>query len=182
MFPVAPHPAAALSPAALPDDASIYRQIVSSVRRVCPAWLAGLREDIAQAAMLRVIGARKKIESGGGLTPSYLWKVACTATVDELRRIRRERAVPIAVTPDAETAADSSDPLGDLRFADLGRVVHEGLVRLKPRRRLVVGLHLMGYTVAEMMRYTAWDERKVRNLLFRGLAELRAHLKARGLA
>ena len=54
-------------------------------------------------------------------------------------------------------------------------------IGFRPGRRLVVGYYLLGHSLIETERLTAWDGKKVRNLLYRGLAELRECLTAKGL-
>jgi len=68
---------------------------------VCPGWLADRRDDIVQAALIRVsnIAAR---EGNAPLGASYLWKAAYSATVDEIRRVRRLRETTLE---DAEPGA-----------------------------------------------------------------------------
>jgi RNA polymerase sigma-70 factor, ECF subfamily len=162
---------------------AMFRQLSRSIGRICPAWLADRRMDILQTAMLRTLEATRTGEPERGVPASYLWKAAYTATVDEIRRRRRERVEPLEGTalvwrePQA-----SSDPFRELSMHELGRAVDECLGQLGHRRHLVVGLHLMGHSVGEMKRITGWGEKKVRNLLCRGLADLRRHLAAKGIA
>ena len=51
--------------AALPEETVVQlrRQLLTSVRRSCPAWLANQAEDIVQATLIRLLDAHKK--SGG---------------------------------------------------------------------------------------------------------------------
>jgi DNA-directed RNA polymerase specialized sigma24 family protein len=53
---------------------------------------------------------------------------------------------------------------------------------LAPARRAVVRMHLMGYEHGEIERVLGWTEGKVRNLLSRGLADLRDAMARAGLA
>jgi RNA polymerase sigma-70 factor (ECF subfamily) len=162
---------------------AIFRQFSRSMGRICPAWLADRRMDILQTAMLRTLEATRTDESERTVPASYLWKAVYTATVDEIRRIRRERVEPLeeAALHWREPRANS-DPFRELSMHEVGRAVDECLGQLGQRRHLVVGLHLMGHSVGEMKRITGWGEKKVRNLLYRGLAELRRNLAAKGIA
>src|SRR4051794_18325309 len=64
-----------------------------AIRRACPRDLAGLSEDLVQAAVLRVLerehvdGQRKAI--------SYAWHAAFSVTIDELRKLRRRRTLTL---------------------------------------------------------------------------------------
>lgn len=170
------------APALGSDLAPLRAQLLHAVRRVCPPWLAAQREDIVQAALLRVLKTLEGRESIAPLPSSYLWKAAYSATVDEIRRARRRPEVPIDELPVAESAtAAAADPYGDQSLRELGAAIRECLARLGEARRVVVGFHLMGHKVGEMVNLLGWDEKRLRNLLSRGLVDLRSCLAARGL-
>jgi RNA polymerase sigma-70 factor (ECF subfamily) len=73
------------------------------VRRVCPPWLSAQADDIVQVAVLRVVEIARRGEGTGGFRSSYLWRVAYSVTVDEIRRLRRRREVGLE---DAAAATD----------------------------------------------------------------------------
>jgi len=112
---------------------------------------------------------------------SYLWKTAYSATIDEIRRVRRKREVSMDATLDAGAEPrTTTDPLRSAEGKEMGRAIAGCLERIHERRRVVVGLYLIGDTVNQMVTSLSWDEKKVRNLLFRGLTHLRHCLSARG--
>jgi DNA-directed RNA polymerase specialized sigma24 family protein len=55
------------------------------------------------------------------------------------------------------------------------------LAGMLPTRRVVVQLHLAGHDRAEIARLLGWSEDKVRNLTYRGLADLREALQHAGI-
>ena len=59
--------------------------------------------------------------------------------------------------------------------------MQEGLRRLQENRRRAVGLHLQGMTTDEIARMAGWTEPKARNLVYRGLADLRVELRGMGV-
>ena len=152
----------------------------AAVARVCPRRLAHLREDIVQAAILRVIESQRRSEQPGIRTASYLWKVAYTAMVDELRRVDRRREVPmedglLENPPDAAVSAhDASD-------RHLGIEIRDCIARLIEPRRVSVVLHLLGFQAEEAALSLGWGLKRLRNLTYRGLADLRRCLEAKGL-
>ena len=153
------------------------------MNRVCPAWLASQKDDIVQTALVRAFETSRKSEPRADPPPSYWWKVAYTATVDQMRRVRQERNISLEQAgEEGMLTATDSGPFQDLSHQDLGLAVQGCLPRLNPRRRLVVGLYLMGHTLPEMMRLTGWDNRKTRNLLCRGLDDLRRQLGKQGFS
>jgi len=157
-------------------------QIRRAVSRACPSWMADRRDDIAQAAMRRVLELLRRNEDRTGYPASYLWKAAYSATIDEIRRLRREQSRTVEVEDTAELS-DQRQP-GPERIAagreigDLIRACLRGL--LKPRRMAVV-LYLQGESLAEAGRLLGWNLKRVNNLVYRGLADLRECLRAKGV-
>ena len=72
-------------------------------------------------------------------------------------------------------------PDADVAAASLGHIVRVGVESLGLARRTVVKLHLEGYRRDEVEALLGWSEAKTRNLLYRGLSDLRAYLKVRGI-
>ena len=62
---------------------------------------------------------------------------------------------------------------------ELARCFELALAHLPRNRRLAVQLHLEGYSRDEIATLTGWTEPKVRNLIYRGLDELRGHLRTK---
>ena len=91
------------------DYDRIRQQLVCSINRVCPSWLASQREDIVQNAILRLLEIEKKGELNPSPPASYLWKVAYTATVDQIRRARRRPEEPL----EPRTLEAGTDAAGD---------------------------------------------------------------------
>lgn len=159
----------------------IRAQLARSVARVCPRSLAHLCEDIVQNAMLRVLEIQNRGELNPSPPASYLWKVAYSATVDEIRRVRRRREEALE-TMEPRDAGGAVDPSAAERARwELGRDVRACLAAMRERRRLIVGLHLLGHELSECARLSGWTFNQVRNLLYRGLADLRRCLVSKGV-
>jgi RNA polymerase sigma-70 factor (ECF subfamily) len=110
--------------------------------------------------------------------------VATTAALD---LVRRRRARP-ALSLDEEVAprdepADSVQP-ADVRLeaGELSEIVDRAIEEITQSRRLIVRLYLAGYERDEAATLLGWSEAKTRNLLYRGLTELRERLIARGVS
>jgi RNA polymerase sigma-70 factor (ECF subfamily) len=52
---------------------------------------------------------------------------------------------------------------------------------MKRERRLAVILHLQGHSVREAARLLDWAFKRTENLVYRGLADLRACLQSKGM-
>jgi RNA polymerase sigma-70 factor, ECF subfamily len=160
--------------------------IARAVRRQCPWWLSDHAQDIAQAALIKVMASAKNSEGERTLTSFYLYRVAHSAVVDEIRRRRRRREVGLEVVSD--TGEDSGalepterrDPERDASFRELGAAVRDCLGAMKRERRLAVMLHLQEHAVPEAARILGWSVKRTENLVYRGLANLRDCLRSKG--
>jgi len=153
-----------------------------AVRRICPTWLGNRSEDIVQSALIRVCGLREGKEKPPELAPSYLRRVAYSALVDEIRKLRWQRqevSLPEEETPLAET----HDPGPERKMAsrEIGLGILDCLRHLKKARRLAVTLYLQGHTVPEAAAILGWSRKAIENLVYRGLSNLRHCLTAKGL-
>lgn len=165
-----------------PDDAyaCLSADLMRAVTRICPAWLAAQRDDVVQVALLRVMDVRRR--SDAELKPAYLRRVAWSALVDEIRARRRRREVSLDddPVPDARPARGPS-PEEQVATLEIGQAIGECVTRLAHDRRLAVTLHLQGHSVPESAALLAWSPKRTENLVYRGLADLRACLDAKGL-
>ncbi len=157
-------------------------QLARSVGRVCPPWLADRRDDLVQAALMKVMAVLKKSEWNRELGPSYLSRVAYSALVDQIRRLRRRDEVPLTDEEGGEIQAPASDP--DPERVSMDRQVRNSirdcLGKQVRARRLAMALSLQGYSVPEAARQLEWTVKKVENLVYRGTADLRLCLGKKG--
>jgi RNA polymerase sigma-70 factor (ECF subfamily) len=171
------------------DVAALRGRLQRSVKRICPAWLAAHADDMIQTALMRVLSARgdsdsgvRKGEGNQGLASSYLERAAYSALVDEIRRQRRRREVPVDekldLLPEQRVAAD---PERIAAGREVGRALFDCLDRLVRPRRLAVTLYLQGHSVPDAAGLLAWTAKRTENLVFRGLADLRRCLTAKGM-
>ena len=173
-----------------PSTESRWTQLTAmmakAVRRQCPAWLSHAAQDIAQVALSKVMAAERRNEGDRPLTAFYLHRAAHSALVDEIRRRKRRPEVALEVATDEgdevrivePTALD--DPERQASFRELGGAVREYLLHAKRERRLAVTLYLQGHSVAETARLLRWDPKRTENLVYRGIADLRAWLLKKG--
>ncbi len=164
------------------DMERLRQQLGRAVERVCPRWLAGYREDLVQASLVKILERRRRGEEIERLPASYLWKVAYSATVDQIRRLRRREELPMEPVGRPSTGAGQAprDPDAERERRELGRSIRACLQRLSQRRRMVVGLALIGHRAVEIERLLGFGAKVVDNLLYRGLADLRRCLVQKG--
>src|SRR5262249_28815378 len=94
----------------------------------------------------------------------YLWRVAYTVVIDEIRRFRRQQRQAEQLPGD-----ERGTPGPEVRSELL-----ECLAVLQERRRTAVTLHLQGFRTGEVAAALGWTHKQAENLVDRGLADLRA--------
>lgn len=153
----------------------------AAVRSICPAWLAAQADDLVQEALVKLWRLGGTGEGESTVPSSYLWRVAHSVLVDEIRRRRRRREVPTQTEPEvAEREAEQPGPERSAVGAGMGRAIRDCLRSLVPPRRRAVTLHLLEHSVPEIARLLGWEEKRAENAVYRGLAGLRRCLAKKG--
>ncbi|HKQ79178.1 MAG TPA: RNA polymerase sigma factor [Blastocatellia bacterium] len=165
------------------------RFLSQTIIRLCPKDLGIEFNDIEQEARLRLWHALRH-ESEIRNPASYLYRIALTATIDAVRKIKakREEQLHLAEAEEEYEGAPlalSSDPRHspelEAERRQLASKVRKALARLPDNRRRAVGLYLEGFGSQEIADLLGWSEAKARNLLYRGLHDLRAQLCMEGV-
>jgi RNA polymerase sigma-70 factor, ECF subfamily len=151
------------------DVAGMRPILVRAVARHCPPALASQAEDLVQTALLRML-EHPKSEGSRTRGASYLWRVAFSVVIDEIRR--RKRSEKYQTDVQARAKAQASGP-------DVGAEIRDCLERLPEPRRVTVTLHLQGFRLSEVATTLRWDEKRVENLIYRGMADLRRCLQGK---
>jgi len=114
---------------------------------------------------------------------SYIYRAAVSASIDLIRSRRARRNDARSLDDDLDDDAPEARQRADaaLDEAELARMVHRALALLAEPRRAVVRMHLAGYERSEIAELLGWSEPKTRNLLYRGLADLRRILASWGI-
>ena len=142
-------------------------------------------DEVAQELRLRLWHLLRSGEIPRAIPASYVAKALKSAVVDRLRRRRAHRdggtLDDLALRAPDRLAAAADDPSRIADERQLEEHVEAALATLAPARRAVVRAWLAGYPQGEIADILGWTEAKVRNLLYRGLTDLRAALRARGV-
>jgi RNA polymerase sigma-70 factor, ECF subfamily len=155
--------------------------LTRAIDRVCPPWLAAQRDDIVQGALLRLLPVLERREGNDPLAASYLWKVGYTATVDEIRRRRRLREECLVDSRAEAMPATGPSPDAEVTARETRAALQACLATLVEARRSAVTLHLLGHNVPEIAKRLDWPAKRTDNAVYRGLADLRACLRAKGV-
>jgi RNA polymerase sigma factor (sigma-70 family) len=166
------------------------RLIRSVVRKVCRARPAIDLEDVEQEVRLklwRVLSSRTEVQH----LPSYVYRVAYSVAIDQLRRIDVRSEDQFFSTDDDDGSSTGelervpADPsVAPDRVAACREAAHavgEAVDRLPERRRQAVKLYLLGLNHVEIAEATGWTESVARNHVYRGLGDLRDALAERGI-
>jgi RNA polymerase sigma-70 factor (ECF subfamily) len=144
--------------------------------------LAADVDEIFQEVRIKLWQARPDGEKISALPSSYVYKAALSAARDVLRRRRRsaERSYELDDLPEVHVTAHE-DSAGAVERSELLAAVGREVERLAAPRRVAVRMHLSGYGREEIASIMGWSEAKTRNLLYRGLDDLRGRLRAAGI-
>lgn len=170
------------------DYAQLHRDLVKAVDRVCPRWMADRADDLVQVALMRVMEVQRKKEGTAELSAFYLKKVAYSALIDEIRRLRRRQEVSLegGGTDEEESvvfdpSAPGPDPERASAGREVGRAIRDCLGLMVAPRRHAVTLNLQGHSVPEIGKLMGWTPKKAENLVYRGMSDLRGCLGSKGI-
>ena len=151
-----------------------------AVRNVCPRWLTDQIDDLTQVATSRIL-QRLRDTAGTSvvLTSGYIYRAAYSALIDEIRKRRRLRELPMEL--DFVPASHEDSPERRVEARSIREHVTNCLSTLMAARRRAVMLHLQGHSLDEICAILEEPRKKTENLAYRGLADLRRCLKARGI-
>ena len=110
---------------------------------------------------------------------SYLMRAAVSTLIDAQRRKTvRQPEGGFCSSTDPETVASGHNPERQSELQQDYQRLETALERMSDDRARTVRLYLQGFSTVEMARLTRWSEPRCRNLLYRGLADLKALMKA----
>lgn len=160
-----------------------------TIARFCPKTLSAQINDIEQEAKIRLWRA---VQSERDLSnPSfYIYRIAMTTTIDAVRKAqaRQEEQLCLAAEEGADSVAvlalptdPEQSPERAAQQQEFIEIIETALAELLENRRLAVEFHLQGMTSQEVADLMDWTEAKARNLIYRGLEDLRKHLRNAGI-
>ena len=147
----------------------------------------GLRDadvdEVVQDVRIRLWRALASGEAIARAPGSYVYRTATSAALDLLRRRRGRHETGFdpgtdLPEPALQAPATAERALADTEIAARVAVAVDSLVE---SRRAVVRMWLAGFDLREIMHAFGQTEPKARNLLYRGLADLRARLTEMGI-
>jgi len=142
-------------------------------------------DEVLQEVRIRLWRTGESMTKLETLTPAYIYRAAVSSAIDLIRRRRARRELRMDLDAPAEHVLEypATAPAADaaMMSADMLKTIETALDSLAANRQVVVRMHLQGYTREEIAAVLRWSEAKTRNLLYRGLEDLRLQLRARGI-
>lgn len=139
-------------------------------------------DDVVQDVRIRLwreLGRRS--ENLGAIPASYMYRAAWSAAIDLLRRRRREGSDRIPLEAAANQAAGMGGVDELLEEERVQKALARALATLPVDRRAVLRMHLEGMHRTRIAALLGWSEARTRNLLYRGLDQLREALAREGV-
>ncbi len=133
-------------------------------------------EDIAQEVRIKIwnlLRSEKTITNHS----SYIRKIVNSSVIDQIRKFRREEGIYNLEKSKQVAEFELSGGDNFARFRNLEEVLNQAVESLIGSRRQVVKLYLLNLSIPEIAAYLNWSLDKTRNLLYRGLADLKKKLK-----
>ena len=162
----------------------------SLILQHCPRNLGIQISDIEQEARLRLWRALVR-EKELASPASYIYRVAVSATIDAVRRVNARREDQLRTEDSIEedempsrtepATVEIESPHTAAERRELMEKIAQAVASLPENRRRVVELHLQGLTLDDIAALLEWSEPKVRNLVYRGLDDLREALRREGI-
>ncbi len=154
------------------------RLIRHAIRRAGGPEAAPVADDIEQTVIVnlwRQMAREQTIDHPA----SYIYRAAIRETVRAVRR-ERERA-DVAADAGPGVPSQPVDPEAMAVARQRREVLAAAIAALAPDRGRAVRAHLGGWSVQEIMQLTGWTYQRARNLIARGMADLRSALTAKGV-
>jgi RNA polymerase sigma-70 factor (ECF subfamily) len=133
-------------------------------------------DDISQEIRIkiwRLLHDEKNIKNPA----SYIKKIVNSSVIDFLRKWKRDEGIMWVEKQKKVSEMKKGYPAAISLEENLRDSVAEAVDSLIESRRKVVRLHLMDMTIEEISAYYNWSSNKTRNLLYRGLTDLKKLLR-----
>lgn len=137
-------------------------------------------DDVFQEVRIKIwklLNDEKKINNYS----SYIKKIVNSSVIDHIRKMRRERGLILQQKHKTIAEWKSTYEICQNYDKNLKNIVNQTINSLLESRRKVVKLYLLNLTIEEIAIFFGWSRDKTRNLLYRGLSDLKKALKEKGI-
>jgi RNA polymerase sigma factor (sigma-70 family) len=137
-------------------------------------------DDVFQDVKIKIwkiLNDEKKIDNYA----SYIKKIVDSSVIDQIRRMRREEHILFSEMQKRISEKRNIYKRDDFDEQKLKAVLEQAVDSLLESRRKAVKLYLLNMNLEEISELFSWSRHKTRNLLYRGLKDLKQRLKERGI-
>jgi len=137
-------------------------------------------DDVLQEVRIKIwklLNDEKKITNYS----SYIKKIVDSSVIDHLRKARRERGFILLEKKKKISEWKSQYETSESDDKNLKKNISTAVESLMDSRRKVVKLYLLNLTIEEIATFYSWSRHKTRNLLYRGLSDLKKRLLEKGI-
>jgi RNA polymerase sigma-70 factor (ECF subfamily) len=138
-------------------------------------------DDVIQDVKIKIwkiLHHEKKIENYS----SYIKKIVDSSVIDQFRKLKREEGIYLfeknRKISESHQSHSREALYDEMDIKDLVGKAVDGLIE---SRRRVVKLYLLNMSIEEISLYFHWSKDKTRNLLYRGLNDLKKILKEKNI-
>jgi RNA polymerase sigma factor (sigma-70 family) len=153
---------------------ALIKRYARLIRAVVARVKGQADEDVEQRVAI-ALWNRVKGEQTIDHPSSYIYRCAVRETVRAMQQ-QRETAPLVE-----DLAAGSPSPDAAAAAGELAELTRRCLDGLSADRRRAAEAHLQGFDVDEIMELYGWSYQKARNLVARGMSDLRERLRALGV-
>lgn len=133
-------------------------------------------DDISQEVIIKIwklLHSEKDISNYA----SYIKKIVETSVIDQLRKLRREDSI-LSLEKQKKVSEYELSYASELtKQKNIKDIVGRAVDSLIESRKKVVKLYLLNMSIEEISSYYNWSYDKTRNLLYRGLGDLKKILR-----
>jgi RNA polymerase sigma-70 factor (ECF subfamily) len=133
-------------------------------------------DDVAQEVRIKIwklLEGEKNIVNHA----SYIKKIVDSSVIDQIRRLRREETLFRQERQKQVAEREDMYRPETLRNTTMKEIVGRAADALIDSRKNVVKLYLLNMSLEEIAHFYGWSRHKTRNLLYRGLSDLKKSLK-----
>jgi len=133
-------------------------------------------DDIAQEVRIKIWNLLRN-EKNITCYSSYIKKIVDSSVIDQIRKLRREGHIFLVEKQKQVAEIENLYKPDSARKTALSETLAEAVESLIVSRRNVVKLYLLNMSIEEISQYYNWSSHKTRNLLYRGLYDLKKAMK-----
>ena len=136
------------------------------------------RDDLLQDIYIKIWKYYKKNDKDIPFSRPYIDTIINSVLINSMKKSKNEIMALNRLRFDIQESLVSDNTS---QLAMLNELILKSLNEIKADSKIVISLYLMGLTLAEIAKLQGWGQSKTNNLYYRGIAELKKKLKAKGI-